>query len=104
MQEVINVIAPVLATLVVGLGAIVLRRVDAFLKANVSEREYGILASVATTAVQAVEQQYFAEDGDVKKSLAHQFADSLLSTRGIKIDFDAVDAAIEAAVLQEFSK
>ena len=102
MQEVVNVLAPVLATLIVGLGAVVLRRVDSWLKANVSAKEYAILASIATTAVQAVEQQYFLEEGDTKKSLAHQYADSLLRTRGIKVDFDAVDAAIEAAVLREF--
>ncbi len=102
MQEVVNVLAPVLATLIVGLGAIVLRSVDKWVKANVNAKEYGILAAVVTMAVQAVEQQYFAEESDTKKSLAHQFADDLLRARGIKVDFEAVDAAIEAAVLREF--
>jgi hypothetical protein len=58
MQEIINVLAPVLATLIVGLGAVVLRSVDKWLKANVSAREYGILVAIAATATQAVEQQY----------------------------------------------
>lgn len=104
MQELINVVAPVLATLIVGLGALVLRSVDKWLKANISAREYGILAAIAATATQAVEQQYLTEEGDTKKTLAHQYADKMLRSKGINLDFDAIDAAIEAAVLVQFGK
>jgi hypothetical protein len=104
MQEIINIVAPVLATLIVALVATVLRSADKWLKANVSAREYGILAATAATAVLAVEKQYLGEAGELKKSLAHQFADSLLATKGIKMDYEAVDAAIEAAVFQHFGK
>ena len=104
MQEIINVLAPVLATAIVGLGAVVLRSVDKWLKANVSAREYGILVAIAATATQAVEQQYLKEDSEIKKSLAHQYVDRMLQSKGINLDFEAVDAAIEAAVLQQFGK
>ena len=104
MQEVINVLAPVLATVIVTLVALVLRSADKWLKANVTAREYGILAAIAGTAVFAVEKQFVGESGELKKSLAHQFADSLLANKGIKVDYEAVDAAIEAAVYQHFGK
>jgi LL-H family phage holin len=104
MQEIINIVAPVLATLIVALLATVLRSADKWLKTNVSTREYGILAAIAATAVLAVEKQFVGEEGEIKKSLAHQFADSLLSSKGIKMDYEAVDAAIEAAVFQHFGK
>jgi LL-H family phage holin len=104
MQEIINIVAPVLATLIVALVATVLRSADKWLKTNVSTREYGILAATAATAVLAVEKQFVGEEGEIKKSLAHQFADSLLSSKGIKMDYEAVDAAIEAAVFQHFGK
>ena len=102
MQEIINVLAPVLATLIVTLVAVLLRSADKWLKTTVSAREYGILAAIAATAVLAVEKQFVGEGSDLKKSLAHQFADSLLTTKGIKLDYEAVDAAIEAAVYQQF--
>ena len=104
MQEVINVLAPVLATVIVALVALVLRSADRWLKANVTAREYGILAAIAGTAVFAVEKQFLGESGELKKAQAHQFADSLLANKGIKVDYDAVDAAIEAAVYQHFGK
>lgn len=104
MQEIINVLAPVLATVIVTLVALLLRSADKWLKTNVSAREYGILAATAATAVLAVEKQFVGEEGELKKSLAHQFADSLLSSKGIKLDYEAVDAAIEAAVYQHFGK
>ena len=104
MQEIINILAPVLATVIVALLATVLRSADKWLKANVNSREYSILAAIAGTAVLAVEKQYLGEGGELKKSLAHQFADSLLSSKGIKMDYEAVDAAIEAAVFQHFGK
>lgn len=106
MQEVIDalvpVLAPVLATAVVGGIAIVLRNLNKFVKAHTSAKEYGILAAIATTAVQAVEQQYFAETSDSKKSLAFQYVESALDSKGIKVDLDTIDSAIEAAVNREF--
>ena len=102
MQEIINIVAPVLATIIVALVATVLRSADKWLKTNVSSREYSILAAIAGTAVLAVEKQFVGEGSDLKKSFAHQYADSLLSSKGIKLDHEAVDAAIEAAVYQHF--
>jgi LL-H family phage holin len=102
MQEIINIVAPVLATIIVALVATVLRSADKWLKTNVSSREYSILAAIAGTAVLAVEKQFVGEESDLKKSFAHQYADSLLASKGIKLDHEAVDAAIEAAVYQHF--
>lgn len=102
MEEVLNVLVPVLATAIVGVLAIVLRNLNNFVKANTSAKEYGILAAIATTAVQAVEQQYFEESSDGKKSLAFQYVDSALRSKGIKINLESVDSAIEAAVNREF--
>jgi len=102
MQEIINIIAPVLATVIVALVAALLRSADKWLKTTVSSREYSILGAVANTAVLAVEKQFVGEGSELKKSLAHQFAESLLATKGIKLDYEAVDAAIEAAVFQHF--
>ena len=98
----INALAPVLAAVAVAGGAWLLRNVNALVKANPNAKQYATLASIVTTVVCAVEQEFWAEDGDVKKSIAYGQIADLLKRYGIKLDFDAVDAAIEAAVLKEF--
>lgn len=97
-----NAIAPVLVAVAVAGGAWLLRNINALVKANTSAKQYATLASIVTTVVCAVEQEFWAEDGDVKKSIAYTQIAELLKRYGIKLDFDAVDAAIEAAVLKEF--
>lgn len=102
VNALVNAAAPVLVTVAVAGGAWLLRNVNKLVKANTSAKQYATLASIVTTVVLAVEQEFWAEDGEVKKSIAYGQIADLLKKYGIKLDFDAVDAAIEAAVLKEF--
>lgn len=61
------------------------------------------LAKVAEIAVQAIEQTYAAANGDEKKAAAIAAAERALEARGVKVDLDIIDDAIEAAVLREFN-
>lgn len=74
-----------------------------FTVANKDNKNYGLLVSIVENAVQAVEQVYKDVDGDTKKSAAIAMAEAALEARGIKVDLDEIDAAIEAAVLREFN-
>ena len=74
-----------------------------FTVANKDNKNYGLLVSIVENAVQAVEQVYKDVDGDTKKSAAIAMAEAALQARGIKVDLDEIDAAIEAAVLREFN-
>lgn len=103
-QLVIDILTPVLATLVVSLVALLLRSLDKWVRSNVSTREYAMLSAFATVAVQAAEKQFAGKDGNLKKAFAHEVVGPLLADYKIKVDLKTVDAAIEAAVQREFSK
>lgn len=74
-----------------------------FTVANKDNKNYGLLVSIVENAVQAVEQVYTDVDGDTKKKAAFALVEAALKARGINVDLDEIDAAIEAAVLREFN-
>ena len=69
---------------------------------------FGDIMQVATAAVQAAEQSGLAglikNESTIKKQYALQVAQAWLDAKGVKIDLQVIDAAIESAVLTEFGK
>jgi len=61
------------------------------------------LEEAAVFAVMAAEQAGAAELIKDKKVYAFDIAERWLELRGIKIDLDLIDAAIEAAVYEKFN-
>jgi len=86
--------------LVVTFVGVQVRKVQAS-TANNKNAEF--IGRIVEIGVQAAEQVYGAANGDAKKGYAIDFAEKWLAERGVKIDVDVLDAAVEAAVLREFN-
>lgn len=85
------------------IGAILTGYVIPLLKSKIdgensklSENQRMLLKLAIETAVRAAEQLYGSDEGQKKKS----YVVSLLESQGYKVDSSAIDAAIEAAVLE----
>lgn len=63
-----------------------------------------ILVYLAGIAVNAAEQANLSGFVEDKKQYAIGFCEQWLSSRGIAVDLDAIETAIEAAVYEEFNK
>jgi len=96
-------LAPVLAAAVTGWVAVKIRVALEELK-NEYKEQWWILELVATTAVKAAEQAQLAGLVEGKKKYALAVVEAALAERGFVIDLDVIDAAVEAAVWEEFNK
>ena len=65
-------------------------------KSNLSENQANMLRLAITTACTAAEQLYNSDEGQQKKA----YVLNLLKTQGYDVDSAALDAAIEAVVLE----
>ena len=72
-------------------------------KSTQSESNLFVLKEIATLAVRAAEQSGANLLIQDKKSYAVGVAEDYLAARGITINLSLIEAAIEAAVLEEFS-
>ena len=102
-QGVLLILLPALATMIA--GWVLAKAKIAWL--NFKEAQSGwasTLESIATLAVKAAEQLNVAELIEDKKSYAVQVAQLWLNDKGLKIDLAVIEAAIEAAVFDEFNK
>ena len=59
---------------------------------------------IVGVAVRSAEQQFGGKEGRIKRDYVMQVASDWLSGQGIDFDIQALNAAIESAVLQEFSR
>lgn len=65
---------------------------------------YWVIEGIASIAVKAAEQAAVAGLIAEKKDYAVEIAQQYLLERGLKINLDVIEAAIEAAVYSEFNK
>lgn len=77
--------------------------VRGFFNANKDNATVQTVLDIARMAVLAAEQLGITGAIDDKKSYAITVAERMLAERGIKVDLDALDAAIEAAVAEELN-
>jgi len=103
-QILINTVIPILATVISGFVLLVVRNTNQWIKARTTEEQYRFIEQVVTTAVNAAEQYLGSGEGEQKKRLVLTAATQVLQKRGIDVDADQLDIAIEAAVRKEFAK
>lgn len=102
-EGVLLAIAPVLASMVA--AWLIAQVKTAWAKAREAAGEWvWVLDAIADKAVQAAEQANMAGLIQDKKAYALDLAQQFLSEQGYKIDVSLIDAAIEAAVLEQFNK
>jgi len=101
-EKVLITIAPIIATMIAGWFAGLLKQ--AWAKANqiVGENWMWALDSAAAMAVQAAEQLNIAGLIQDKKNYAVSVVQAYLVQRGLTIDLALIEAAIEQAVIIHF--
>ena len=103
-NSLIMAFAPIIAALIAGWLAVTIKRIWAGIKADRPELAY-TLETVARIAVQAAEQAGAAGYIEDKKQYAIEFIQNYLDAQGWgAIDVSVIEAAIEAAVYNEFNK
>jgi hypothetical protein len=103
LQNLLMAFAPVIASLLAGLLYAQIRKVWAQFKAEKPDVAWA-LESAARMAVLAAEQAGAKELIEDKKAYAMNVAEKWLATKGITLDLDLIDAAIEAAVYDELNR
>jgi hypothetical protein len=73
-------------------------------RGKLSEQQNGAIDYAVNIGVYAAEQLYKSGDGATKKAYALHVAESWLAERNIYLDLSSLEAAIEAAVKQQFDK
>ena len=92
--------ALVISLIPVAIGALgwVARTVVTYIKARTSAAHYDLLRQLASAAVRASEQALKGRDGQTKLAAAKAVVTNALLAKGIRLDEEAVTAAIEASV------
>jgi hypothetical protein len=103
VQGVLLAFLPILATMVTSL--LIVKAKSAWLQFKDDQAGWaGALGHIAEIAVKAAEQANLAGLIEDKKSYAVQTVQIWLNDKGIKLDISVIEAAIEAAVFDEFGK
>lgn len=103
-QSLLLAFAPIIAALVAGWLAVTIKRIWAQIKQDRPELAY-TLESIARIAVQAAEQAGASGYIEDKKTYAIEFVQNYLDAQGWGvIDVSVIEAAVEAAVYNEFNK
>lgn len=89
-------ITPVVNALIMLIAAIVTTFVIPLLKKNSSAQDLNEMLKWIDIAVMAAQQMYYMEDGARRK----QYVMNFLAEKGYDVNSQAVDAAIESAVLK----
>jgi len=97
-------IANIVLLVITGIAGVVTRSVLGFIKANTSTKQYELLQALASDAVNAAEQGAIAGFITDRKAAAIATINAGLLSAGIKgITAEQIEAAIEAAVKQQFN-
>lgn len=102
MDELWSVVNEALITLLVALIALLSWYVRQWLQQKLDAGQLDIVTQVVGVAVRSAEQ--LGESNEDKKRMAIRVAEEWLVTRGIRLDLNALDAAVEAAVYQELKQ
>lgn len=102
-EGVLLAIAPVLASMVAAWLIAKIKEAWAAARIAVGEEWAWVLDMAATKAVYAAEQAKLGELIENRKAYALDLAQQFLKDRGYEIDLALIDAAIEAAILEQFN-
>jgi len=103
LQNILGYVLPILATQVAILLGAWIVKVFGDLKAKLSADQLVMLQTAVKIAVQAAEQLKLKDAAIDKKNEALKIAQNYLDAHKVKIDLATLDAAIEAAVFENFN-
>jgi LL-H family phage holin len=98
ISDLVNALVIALVPVVIGGVGYIARALINYLKARMSAEQYRIIEMVAATTVASLEQSLKGQAGQAKKEAALALVRAECLKRGIKLDEDAIQSAIEAAV------
>lgn len=101
IQQVLQLLAPVVAAMVVGYGIQGFRWMQQKIK-NEQPDVYGVLSFVTAAAVKSAEQAKIANLIQDKKAYAITLIEERLKTYGITLELHDIEAEVEKAVYEEF--
>jgi hypothetical protein len=102
VTQILAYVLPVLTVAVLGWLAVNIKSKWAALKVLDTYNILGTLRNIVEVAVKAAEQTI--QLGPDKKAYAIKIVEDFLDARGIKVDVSVIEAAIEKAVAEYFSK
>lgn len=100
VSDIVN--AAIVALIPVAIGGIAYlgRQVAGYLKARMNAEAYAMVEKIAATVVASVEKTLASEEGQVKKDAAVALVQAEALKRGISLDIEQLENAVEAAVLR----
>jgi LL-H family phage holin len=101
INDLLNALIVGLVPVAIGALGYLARAVINYLKARLDTEQFAMLEALARTAVRSVEQTLKSEEGEAKRIAAMALVRSEAMKRGIKLNEEAISAAVEAAVYQE---
>ena len=103
-QVVIETVIPILVSLISAFVLLLVRNLNGWMKARLTNEQYAFAQSIVKAAVSAAEQYAGSKEGETKKSLVLTAATQALNERGVRITPQELDILIEDSVRREFAK
>lgn len=103
-QVLVETVIPVLVSLISAFVLLVVRNLNTWMKARLTNEQYLFTQSLVKSAVSAAEQYAGSKEGEVKKNLVLTAVTQALQERGVKISPQELDILIEDTVRKEFAK
>lgn len=103
-QKFLEIVLPVLATLLAGLVIAWVTKVVNDIKSKLTAEQKFYIETAVKTAVMAAEQVKLVDQLIDKKKYALDVATDWLNKLGIKVDLKVLDSLIEAAVFTELNR
>lgn len=103
-QVVVETVIPVLVSLISAFVLLVVRNLNTWMKARLTNEQYVFAQSLVKSAVSAAEQYAGSKEGEIKKNLVLTAVTQALQERGVKITPQELDILIEDTVRKEFAK
>ena len=103
-QVIVETVIPVLVSLISAFVLLVVRNLNTWMKARLTNEQYLFTQSLVKSAVSAAEQYAGSKEGEVKKTLVLTAVTQALQDRGVKISPQELDILIEDTVRKEFAK
>lgn len=103
-QVIVETVIPVLVSLISAFVLLVVRNLNTWMKARLTNEQYLFTQSLVKSAVSAAEQYAGSKEGEVKKNLVLTAVTQTLQERGVKISPQELDILIEDTVRKEFAK
>ena len=100
MSDIVNAVIMGLIPVAIGGLGYLGTQVAKYLRARMNAEAYAMIEKIAATVVASVEKTLASEEGQVKKDAAVALVQAEALKRGISLDIEQLENAVEAAVLR----